>query len=619
MILQALTRYYALMDEARDTLDEWNQMPPLWFAHAKISYGLCLKEDGTLTQILPLKVETQANKKTAEIPQSMTLPMPYVRSANIVANYLCDNALFLLGYDYKGDTKRTSECFADSKKLHQEILRGIDCPAARAVYAYFDRYNPQTPHPTLSDPALIAEMKAGRYFLFIAPDGTYAHDDIKLQEAWVRYKNAQLSSTRMQCLVTGEADEPIAPLHPKIKGVRNAQSSGASLVSFNASAYESYGLSSSINAPVSEYAAFAYATALNYLLSRPSHHASLADTSIVYWAEDANPAYVDYFSAVFSPQENQNALLDSIMEKVARGLPIAGEGLDSGTPFCVLGLAPNAARIAVRFFLQDTFGNMLSNIVSHYKRLEIAKAPYEPNHVTPYRLLKETVHPMSKDNASSPLLAGAVLKAILSDTNYPEALMQNVLLRVRAEHSISRGKAAILKAYLLQNQGNDPKTKEVAQVSLQEDCTVLPYVLGRLFAALEFVQADSLKQDDRKQDIGANIKKKFFSSACDTPALIFNELLKQYPVYLNRMKSESRRIFYSNLVLDLMGKLPAPNEADAFPARLSNTEQCRFLLGYHHQSQRFYQKRPAASGEAAPEAPAVNEQQSTESEEGYHG
>ncbi|HWR24062.1 MAG TPA: type I-C CRISPR-associated protein Cas8c/Csd1 [Feifaniaceae bacterium] len=602
MILQALARYYALMDEARDTLRERDRIPPPWFAQAKVSYGLCLKEDGTLTQIMPLKETKETGKKTAEVPQAMTLPMPYVRGVNILANFLCDNALFLLGYDYKDDKKRTAECFEASKKLHQEILSKVDSPAARAIYAYFERYDPQKPHPALSDPALMEEMKAGRYFIFIAPDGTYAHDDVKLQEAWVRYKNAQLSDTRMQCLVTGEADEPIALLHPKIKGVRDTQSAGANLVSFNASAYESYGLSASINAPVSEYAAFAYATALNYLLSHPSHNTYLGDTSIVYWAEDANPAYADFFSAAFSPREDQGKLLDSIIHKVVRGLPIAIEGLDPGTPFCVLGLAPNAARIAVRFFLQDTFGNMLSNIAKHYARLEIAKAPYEPEYVTPYWLLKETVHPMSKDSASSPLLEGAVLRAILSDADYPEALMQNILLRVRAEHDVSRGKAAILKAYLLQNQKTDFETEEVAKVSLNEGCNVLPYVLGRLFAALEFIQTDS-----SETEIGANIKKKYFSTACDTPALIFNELLKQYPVYLNRMKSEGKRIFYSNLVLDLMGRLPAPNEREAFPARLNNAEQCQFLLGYHHQLQRFYQKRPAASSEAAPEAPAANE------------
>lgn len=602
MILQSLARYYALMDAARDSLREDARIPPLWFAQAKVSYGLCLKEDGTFTHILPLKEEREVGKKKMEVPQSMTLPMPYVRGVNILANFLCDNALFLLGYDYKGDKRRTAECFEASKKLHQEILSGIDSPAARAICAYFDRYDPQTPHPALSDPALVEEMKAGRYFIFVAPDETYAHEDSLLQEAWVHYRNGQLSDRRMQCLVTGEAEEPIALLHPKIKGVRDTQSAGANLVSFNAAAYESYGLSSSINAPVSEYAAFAYATALNHLLSHSSYNTYLANTNIVYWAEDANPGYTDFFSVVLSPQEDQNALLNSIMEKVTKGLPIAAEGLNPDTPFYVLGLAPNAARISVRFFLQDTFGNMLKNIAAHYERLEIAKAPYERDYLTPYWLLLETVHPMSKDSAASPLLAGAVLQAVLSNANYPEALMQNVLLRVRAEHNLTRGKAAILKAYLLKNHGDDPETEEVAKVSLNENCNVLPYVLGRLFAALEFIQKDS-----SDTEIGANIKKKYFSTACDTPALIFNELLKQYPIYLNRMKSEGKRIFYSNLVLELMGKLPAPDEGEAFPARLNNAEQCQFLLGYHHQSQRFYQKKPAAQTESTPENSSVNE------------
>lgn len=607
MILQALLRYYALMDAARDTLAATERVPPRWFAQVKASYGLCLKEDGTLTHILNLKQGAQAGKRTVEAPQAMTLPMPHVRGINILANFLCDNAQFLLGYDYRGDKKRTAECFKASKKLHQKILEGVDSPAARAIRAYFDRYDPQAPHPQLSDPALLEEMKAGRNFIFVAPDASYAQDDHRLREAWVRYKNAQLSGTRMQCLVTGEADEPIALLHPKIRGMRDSQSTGASLVSFNAAAYESYGLSAGGNAPVSEYAAFAYTAALNHLLAHPSHHTYLANTSIVYWAEDANPAYTDFFSVVLSPREDQGKLLRDIMERAAKGLPITAEGLKEDTPFYVLGLAPNAGRVAVRFFLRDTFGSMLKNIAAHYGRLEIVKAPFEREYLTPYWLLLETVHPMSKDSAASPLLAGAVLRAALSDTRYPEALMQNVLLRVRAEHSLTRGKAAILKAYLLKNHGNDPKTEEVAKVSLNESCTVLPYVLGRLFAALEFIQMDSVKPDDRKQDIGANIKKKFFSSACDTPALIFNELLKQYPVYINRMESKGKRIVYTKLVLDIMGKLPAPGEGEAFPARLNNKEQCRFLLGYHHQMQSFYQKKPAARSEAGPETPAANE------------
>lgn len=43
---------------------------------------------------------------------------------------------------------------------------------------------------------------------------------------------------KMPCLVTGK-DKPVAILHPKIKGVKGAQSSGASLVSFNSIAYDS--------------------------------------------------------------------------------------------------------------------------------------------------------------------------------------------------------------------------------------------------------------------------------------------------------------------------------------------------------------------------------------------
>lgn len=598
MILQALVRYYELMDmEGRQREAGAGRMPPLWFAQAKVSYGLCLSEEGELTGVMPLKVEVQSGKKTIEAPQIMELPMPYVRGVNILANFLCDNAMFLLGYDSKNDPTRTAECFMASKALHEEILHDIETPAAKAICAYYANWKPGALHPALSAPALKEDMQSGKYFIFIAPDGTYAHECPAIRTAWERYRNEHLSPVHMQCLVTGKINSPIAILHAKIKGVRDAQSAGANLVSFNAPAYESYERKSSVNAPVSEYAAFAYATALNYLLSDSNHRQVLGDTTIVYWAESSNKTYANIFSACFAPREDQNALLHGTMEKLTRGLPVAAEQLDPDTPFYVLGLAPNAARIAVRFFLRDTFGNMLSNVKAHYERLEIARADYEREYLTPYWLLKETVHPKSKDDAASPLLAGAVLRAMLANTNYPEALMQSILLRIHAEHDVNRGKAAILKAYLLKNHGDDPDCKEVATVSLNETSKNKAYVLGRLFAVLEFIQKDA------NPNIGATIKKRYFSAACDTPGPIFPQLTKHYHIYLDKTR---RRVFYGKLVGELMDKLE--DGPDTFPARLPLLEQNRFVLGYHHQVQAFYSRSETANTEQ-------NDAQSTERED----
>lgn len=57
--------------------------------------------------------------------------------------------------------------------------------------------------------------------------------------------------------VTGELGL-VESVHPAIKNVAGAQSSGAALVSFNAPAFCSYGKEQNLNAPTGKFASFAY-------------------------------------------------------------------------------------------------------------------------------------------------------------------------------------------------------------------------------------------------------------------------------------------------------------------------------------------------------------------------
>ena len=213
---------------------------------------------------------------------------------------------------------------------------------------------------------------------------------------------------------------------------------GANLVSFNSSAYESYGRDKAqgLNAPVGKYAAFAYVTALNALLANSEHRLIISDTTVVFWAESANPDFQILFNAAMNPKEDNQKMLCAILEKISRGLP-PKEGVNPETPFYILGLAPNAARLSVRFFLQDSFGNFLKHIQQHYSDMEIEKAPYEFPYLSPYWLLRETVNPNAKDKSGSHLLSGAVMRSILTGAPYPQALMNAVMLRIHAEQDDS--------------------------------------------------------------------------------------------------------------------------------------------------------------------------------------
>ena len=97
--------------------------------------------------------------------------------------------------------------------------------------------------------------------------GSFAAEDPEIQAAWQSAYEKTADGETECCLITGQETVPEL-VHPAIKNVRDAQSSGAALVSFNAPAFCSYGKEQNANAPVSKYAAFAYTSALNHLAGR---------------------------------------------------------------------------------------------------------------------------------------------------------------------------------------------------------------------------------------------------------------------------------------------------------------------------------------------------------------
>lgn len=569
MILQALTRYY------EDLLSRGEIAAPGW-APAKISFALCLNENGELTQIVPTMDEVSKGKKTVFQPQLITLPAAVKRTVSIAANFLWDNSAYLLGIDQKGKPERSRECFAAAAKLHHAVLDSVDSPNARAILAFFDTWKPEH---AAEHPALIRQLDdvtAGGNLVFRV-DGRKVEEDAAIREAWQRYRDGGESGVLMQCLVTGKEDE-IAAVHPSVKGVRDAQSSGAALVSFNAPAFCSYGREQNYNAPVGKYAAFAYTAALNHLLADSDHVQHIGDTTVVCWAEGAEDIYQSFgMAALFGgevPGLSDNDLR-AALKRLANGLPCDDLGVDPNRPFYILGLAPNAARLSVRFFLRDSFGKLMENVNAHYARLEIAGAKYS---ILPlWALLNATVRDFKKQ-VPSPVVSGATLRAVFSGTPYPVSLMEAVLLRIRAERNITWGKAAIIKAYYLKNPHEDCP-KEVLTVSLNEASTNPAYTLGRLFSVYEAVQQAA------NPGINATIKDKYFNSAAAMPASIFPVLNNLCQKHLRKLDAR-QRVYYDKQIMKLKGVL---NEN--YPARMTLAQQGSFDLGYYHQTQKRYTKK----------------------------
>lgn len=568
MILPSLVSYYEAL-EAKGELKR-----PGW-SIVRVSYAVLLRPDGSIADIVSLKKDEVRGKKTVSVPQNLFAPAPVVRAGSLSwtrANFLCDTAAYMLGIPPTDEMAQKK--FETAKELHLRILKNADSAAAETLRRFFEDHQPTNIAAIGIPDNIAAELDKGAVVTFANEDGRYMMDDPEIAAAWdAAYGNGSDDAVTGRCLVTGREDM-IAILHDKIKGVEGAQACGATLSSFNAPAFESYGKDGGqgLNAPVGRYAMYAYTSALNYLLSG-RHRARVGDATVVWWTLDADDVCEDFFGD-FLYGSDDDETLNSAMKRILRGEPLDFSETTLRKPFCILGISPNAARLSVRFFYRDTFGRFIDNIAAHYRRLEIDKSEKQRRYLTPYRLLLETVSPnvQNRAKAVSPLLGGALLGAILNDWRYPEALYESVLIRIRAEHEVPSGKAAIIKAYLIKNT-NCGSYKEVLSMALNEESTNRAYVLGRLFAALENAQYHA--------NNSSNIRERYMTSASATPALVFPSMLQT----ANHHLAKSGSVADAKLIATLMDKLEG---GVPFPARLNNTEQGLFLLGYYHQTQKKF-------------------------------
>lgn len=584
MILQALTAYYEQL------VRQGKLSAPGWDDSFKVSYELRLNDAGQLLRVVPLLTEKTVGKKTVLAPRAMRVPAHEKRSSGIAANFLCDNSTYLLGADEKGKPERSADCFKACAKLHHTILDGVDSPAARALLAYFDSWDPAqaAAHPLLAEQWKEITGNVNLIFGYEAADHSHSfvNDDPAIQNAWQTHYNDRSADSDMgQCLITGKY-APIERTHPNISGVPGAQSSGAALVSFNAPAFCSYGHEQGDNAPVSKYAAFAYTTALNRLLADRNHCKHVGDTTILCWAENAEPVYQDAMSMFLFGADEATGIQESDVQAALKRLsagqtvPFLEKELSPDQHFYLLGLAPNAARLSVRFFLRDTFGSFAQNLQKHAEEMEIDCSEKEKFRTLPiWAVVNETTRTVPGQPAKpSPQLAGDLLRAVLTGGRYPATLLNGVTLRIRAEQNVTRGRAAVIKAYYLRNYPTE-LNKEVYTVSLNETTNV-PYLLGRLFSVLEAVQKAA------NPGINTTIKDRYFNAACATPGMSFPTLLRLSQKHLRKL-NDGLATHYDKQITELMAQLPE----SGFPARLSLPDQGKFTIGYYHQTQKRYAKK----------------------------
>ena len=577
MILQALADHY-------DRLAEQGKVESPGWCKAKVSYGLELDAEGRLIGVIPLKQEEVSGKKTILAAQEMKVPEMVTRSSGVSANFLCDNSGYLLGIDRKGKPERALQCFQAAKEEHLQILGQCHSEAARAVTAFFETWEPTVAetHDCIQEDKEDILTNSNLVFFY---QGKCVQEDAEIQRAWENhYSNGEATETNTGiCLITGERGE-IARIHTPIKGVPGAQSSGAALVSFNAPSFESYGKEQSFNAPVSTRAMYAYTTALNYLIADRAHRNILGDTMIVYWAGSGEQEYQDIFANAMDPREDTQETLRGVFQNLERGLGVDIEAVGECSMeerFFILGLAPNAARLSVRFFYQDNFGNILNHLKEHYERMKIVRPAWDTRkYMGVWHMLQETVNQKSKDKSPIPYMAGAVYRSILSGERYPASLYSALLGRIKAEQgNVTPGRAAIIKAFIINNY------KEEVTVELNENNQNVAYVLGREFAVLEAIQ------ESANPGINATIRDRYFNSACTTPGAVFPILFRLKNSHIRKISNKGQAVNYEKQLGSLQAKLlVADGQKYAYPKRLNLEDQGMFILGYYHQRQKRFEK-----------------------------
>jgi len=570
-ILQALDRYYDRLDDA---------VRPGW---SREKFGWCLVIDAGGEPVEVLDLNDNTSKKPR--PKLYSVPAGMKRTAGIAANFLWDKSSYVLGRT-GGEGKRTEQEHAAFVALHRERLAGREDKGLVALLRFLDRWTPDR----FDAPPFGPEMLDANILFRLEGDGDYLHNR-PAARALVEATVETVSGDDILCLVTGERGAP-ARLHPNFKGVEGAQSSGASLVSFNLGASESYGQSQGANAPTSEAAAFRYGAALNRLLTRDGPNRvrrPIGDATTVFWADasdaEAGAAADAWLAAAVSMEvtdEQEAAKLSDQLEAVARGAPVATihPGLVPGTRMHVLGLAPNAARLSVRYWITDPLEDFARRLQRHRDDLAIKPTPHGWGAGPSVNLLLARTTALMGEFKNIPhALAGEVMRAVLAGTPYPLTLLTAALIRLRAGGDPGGGwHAAVIRAALSRH----PTCKETPPVSLTPDFADPGYQLGRLFAVYESAQRAALGFN-----VNATIRDKYFAAASATPAGIFPLLMKNGQNHMAKVRKDKPglAVVIERELDEIIGRLDPQ-----LPRSLGLQSQGGFAIGYYHQRQAQYAK-----------------------------
>lgn len=567
MILQALKEYYD-----RKAADPVSGIAPLGWEKKEIPFLIVLNSNASPVAIEDTR-EVVGKKKRAK---SFLVPQSAKRSSGIKSNLFWDNTEYALGIGIGSEEKH--------KAFLNLLNQYADVPDVSTIILFLKSSNIES---SLSAFASWSEIKEESPFLSFKIAG---RDNPVFREpsivARINDTQALQSAEKAICLVTGEEDSPVT-LHSAIKGVQGANTTGGNIISFNFDAAKSFGKNQGLNAPIGSRAAFSYTTALNTLLDRDSKQKlQIGDATTAFWSakkDNFEETFGDFWSEPDKDDPDRLCLAVASLFKSAETGAFISE--TNETKFYVLGLSPNAARIAVRFWHTGTIAELSAHFREYFDDLRIVHGPRDKDDLSLWRLLLSTAA-LHKSENISPNLAGNVVRSILEGLPLPEILFKTVILRIKAEREVTYPRAKLIKGCINRKlRRSNPNNERSLTMSLDKSNVNAGYRLGRLFATLEKIQQEA------NPGINATIRDKFYASASSTPSTVFGNLMRLKNHHLTKLDNSGRRINFEKLLGEIIDGL------DCFPSHLMLDDQGQFAIGYYHQAQDFFTKKADKTNE----------------------
>ena len=572
MILQALYDYY----------HRCGNLPRKGMELKEIGFLIVVDKEGHFLRFEDRRID----KKQA---QKFLVKKHVGRTSALAANWLYDNSGYVFGYSDKGDAMSQYRTFKD--KVKSILESHPNNPDIIAVHKFYLQEQSMVLEQMQIDPLWpdIEKNLNKKYstFSFLIQGDTKI---VAEKEELIDIDTEVKPGDQQVCIVSGKRGTIVETTTATM--ISGSQAT-AKLVAFQVSSgYDSYGKSKGGNAPISEEAEFAYTTALNHLLDSNSRNKfMIGSRTFLFWAskdDEAGQKAEDSIFSLFGFQDQEDNP-DRDIEQVRKVFEAIYKGMlktTSEDTFYILGLAPNAARIAVTFWAEIPLRQFAETICKHFNDMEVSDTRLEKKPYMSLRNMISTVTLGGKVSDATPNLADAVVKSIFEGLPYPQTLFASCIRRIRAEsgekdkNAVHITRAAIIKAYL-----NRISNDQRIQIMLDNDNTNQGYLCGRLFAVLDKIQEEANNQH--------SIRERYMNSASSTPAAVFSPILNLSNHHAENLKNEGRKIFFERLKQEIISKI----DAEGFKTQLDLQDQGRFFIGYYHQRQEFFTKNEENNNE----------------------